>query len=283
MEITMSLENLKRQFAKIGATLEVKVVPAIGRQLRWQARPGQVDYLFDVTQAKHGEQFALTVRNDAVDKLEFLVIDLQPQQRHLLLLLKQLEAETARRKDKFLCGHDERHWFIAPVPGADSLIRVEQAFEALKPAAALQSQQRRGVRSKDWNKRRNAGFVRQGEWFFVPQPAFQPDNPLAIWHNEPIRRSGSKPHIVEQLYRIGGATVYVSSKYPRGLTEGQYHRLLQHDRVAQKLTWQVMRRNPQVFAKGKIRHPDHKTINLPFWHRVVMNVEGQVDNVVFLD
>src|SRR5262245_47724645 len=171
----MSFENLKRQFAKIGAMLEVKVAPTVGQPLRWQPRSSQADFLFDVTQDKRGEQFALTVQENAVDKLEFLVIDLQPQQRHLLLLLKRLEAGTGRRKEKFLCGHDERHWFIAPVSGADSLIRVEEAFEALKPAAALRSQQRHAVRSKDWNKRRNAGFVRQGEWFFVPQPEFQPD------------------------------------------------------------------------------------------------------------
>ena len=88
---------------------------------------------------------------------------------------------------------------------------------------------------------------------------------------------------MEQLYRVGGVTVYVSSKYPSGLTEGQYRQLMQHDRAAQKLTWRVMRRDPQVYAKGKIRHPDHKTIGLPFWHQVAMNIENRVDNVVFLD
>jgi hypothetical protein len=280
----MSLESLKGRFAKIGATLEVKVVPAADRafqRLRWQPRASQIDYLFDVANDQRGERFALTVRADAVDKLDFLVVDIQPQQRHLLMLLKRWEA--GQRKEKFLCGHDERHWFIAPVPEAEGIVGVEQAFEALKPAAALQSQRRRGVKAKDWNKRRNPGFVRQGEWFFVPQPAFEPQNPFAILRNEPIQRSGSKAHLVEQLYRLGGMTVYVSSKYPNGLTEGQYRQLIQHDRAAQRLTWQVMRRDPQVYAKGKIRHPDHKTIVLPFWHRVAMNIENRVENVVFLD
>jgi hypothetical protein len=281
MEISMSLEILKRHFAKMGAALEVQVVPAANRQFRqtrWQSRAFQPDYLFDVT---NDEGFILTLREDALGKLEFLVVDLQPQQRHLLLLLKRLEADAERHKEKFLCGHDERHWFIAPV--SDSLANVKQAFEALKPVAALQSQLRSGVKPKDWNKRRNAGFIRQGEWFFLPRPEFQPDNPLAILRNEPIRRSGSKPHIVEQLYRLGGVTVYVSSKYRNGLTEAQYRHLLQRDRSAQKLSWQVMRRDPQVYAKGKVRHPDHKTITLPFWHRVAMNEESRVENVVFLD
>jgi hypothetical protein len=32
---------------------------------------------------------------------------------------------------KFLCGHDERHWFVAEVPRGTT---VREAKEALKPA-----------------------------------------------------------------------------------------------------------------------------------------------------
>jgi hypothetical protein len=31
--------------------------------------------------------------------------------RHLLLMARSWT------KDKFLCGHDERHWFVCAVPG----------------------------------------------------------------------------------------------------------------------------------------------------------------------
>ena len=47
-----------------------------------------------------------------------------------------------------------------------------------------------------------------------------------------------------------------------------------------------MRRNARAYVKGKISHPDHKTIELYVWHMVVMNTEGQSEakqNVVFLD
>jgi hypothetical protein len=44
-----------------------------------------------------------------------------------------------------------------------------------------------------------------------------------------------------------------------------------------------MQRNPLVFARGKVRHSDHATITLPFWHRVVMSDEQSMPNVVFLD
>lgn len=44
-----------------------------------------------------------------------------------------------------------------------------------------------------------------------------------------------------------------------------------------------MQRNPAVYALGKIRHPDHATLTLPFWHRVVMSQEQSAANVAFLD
>ena len=36
-------------------------------------------------------------------------------------------------KDKFLCGHDERHWFVAGVPERAAVSSVVTAKEALKP------------------------------------------------------------------------------------------------------------------------------------------------------
>jgi hypothetical protein len=50
--------------------------------------------------------------------------------------------------------------------------------------------------------------------------------------------------------------------------------------------WFQMRVNPEVYACGTIRHPDHATIVLRGWHRVVMNTERDAQamrHVVFLD
>jgi len=44
-----------------------------------------------------------------------------------------------------------------------------------------------------------------------------------------------------------------------------------------------MARGAEVYAKGRVRHPDHKTIVLPFWHRVLPNREVSSVNVAFLD
>ena len=36
-----------------------------------------------------------------------------------------------------------------------------------------------------------------------------------------------------------------------------------------------LRRDVGVHVRGRIRHPDHATITLHGWHRVVLNTEGQ--------
>jgi hypothetical protein len=47
-----------------------------------------------------------------------------------------------------------------------------------------------------------------------------------------------------------------------------------------------MARDARAFVKGSVRHPDHKTIWLPYWHQVAMNTETTalaMRNVAFLD
>lgn len=85
---------------------------------------------------------------------------------------------------------------------------------------------------------------------------------------------------------MAGELVYLCPKYPNGVSEARYHQLLQNKPSATQWGWQALRRNPRVYARGKIRHPDHATITLPDWHRVVMNTETETDamrNVAFLD
>ena len=50
--------------------------------------------------------------------------------------------------------------------------------------------------------------------------------------------------------------------------------------------YRMMTRDPELFARGTVRHPDHATITLHGWHRVVMNTENRASamrHVVFLD
>jgi hypothetical protein len=163
---------------------------------------------------------------------------------------------------------------------------VVQAKEALKPSEVRTAQARRGLGAEAGNRRKNQAFRRQGEWFFIPAPNLLVDE-RSVLRNEPLQRSnGGKPHWVEFCYRTGGVQVFVCPRRPNGVTETQYLRLLAADPAARQWGWRSMRRNPEVYVRGHVRHADHKTIVLHGWHRVLMNTEGQsraLRNVAFLD
>lgn len=123
------------------------------------------------------------------------------------------------------------------------------------------------------------------EWFFVPEPSLVVDEKLVL-RNEPLRRGAGKPHLVEQLFRTGGEVVRVCGKHPNGITNDAYRALLKTNPKSAHWDWRVMRRNPGVYGRGTVRHSDHATILLPFWHRVLMNTESEsrtMANVAFLD
>ncbi|HOO57151.1 MAG TPA: hypothetical protein PLN69_10030 [bacterium] len=237
----------------------------------------------DVAKDRKGEIFLI----EAGDAVDVRVMDCVPRNRHLLLFVKSDLTNL-----RFLCGHDERQWYVAAIPDSDKpASSVSGAIEALKPDLVKTAQKQNRVRRKNRNKRRNKGFVRQGEWFFVPAGDIQVDS-RTILRNEPISRgTGSKPHIVEELFRIGGETVYVCGSVPGGITEEERNELFKQvpDNMKEEVrnwNWTVMKRNPEVYARGKVRHKDHRTIVLKDWHRVFMNTEDKSParkNVVFLD
>jgi hypothetical protein len=209
------------------------------------------------------------------------VLDVRPADRHLLLMVRE-----RGEKPKFLCGHDERHWFVAALPESASVGTVRAAKEALKPAEVRTAQARKGLGAEAGNRRRNAAFRRQGEWFFIPAPDLKVDEALVL-RDEPLTRgNGGKPHRCEFCYREGGETVYVCARHPNGVSAARFQRILADNPKAKGWGWQPMRRNPGVYVRGRIRHADHKTIVLHGWHRVLMNTEHQaraMRNVAFLD
>ena len=232
----------------------------------------------DIGTDRRGEFFEIAVQPGADPETN--VLDVQPRDRHLLLMVRE-----AANKHKYLCGHDERHWFVAGVPNS-SVGTVKQAKNALQPIEVRNAIARLGVSGKARNRRKNAAFIRQGEWFFIPQPRIAVRSEL-ILKNEPLSRGvGSKPHWVDSCYRTGGERVMVCSRHPSGVSERLYNKILSGNRRARGWGWRPMRRNPGVFARGRVRHPDHATIVLQDWHRVVMNTENQsasMQNIAFLD
>jgi hypothetical protein len=264
----MNQSILKRHFESIGARVKTGALP-------------RGDLRINVLSDRHGEYFDLQVNPERVT--DVFALNADPKDRHLLLLAKTQDEDGVVAKQRFLCGHDERAWFVASVPGNAS--SVKQAKEALKQLSLRDLQDLLRVRRQDRNRRRNEAFVRQGEWFFVPQHQLRVSEAMVL-RNEPIRRGAGKPHLCELLARTGGEVVYVNRKYPKALTSARYARLLHEKPALRKLPWKIMRRNMTVFVKGRIRHPDHKTVHLASWHQVVPNTETEAPSmrhVAFID
>lgn len=263
----MNANHIETKFAAMGA--------------RFQLQPTLTgsDFAIDIRRDRAGEFFQFRRHERVRDSVELTVLQTDARDRHLLLLVRI----SAANKERFLCGHDEREWFVAAVPGTAST--VSQAKDALQPRIVRDALRSKNVPSRRRHWRKNDAFRRQGEWFFVPERDLRVNQKFVL-RNEPIRRGAGKPHIVAELYREGGEVVYVSEQHRTAATEAGYKSLIARRPEMARLPWRVMRRNASVFARGAIRHSDHATIHLPDWHRVVLNTENETDamrNVAFLD
>ena len=268
----MGKDLLERHFGVIGTRIKINEIATPNRRFP----PG-----IDISEDRRGEFFDIRIASD--DIVSYEVIDLRKDMRHLLLL-----GRRANSKEKFLCGHDERHWFVCAVPGR-SVTNVITAMEALQPAFVREQIEKNIRRPKTRFDRRNEAFVRQGEWFFVPFPEldFKTDFTSQIHQNEPITRGfGSKPHVCEKVFRSKGEAVMVCTKYPTGVSMKRYNDILLSNPKASRWNWRMMQINAAVYARGIVRHPDHKTIRLDGWHQIFINTENQAPGkrtVVFLD
>ena len=130
----MNKHVIERQFTRIGARARVHPATPLDR--------GE-GLTIDISRDNAGEFFDIAVAGGR--NVETRVLDVQPSLRHLLLMSDQTDG-----KHKFLCGHDERHWFVAAVPERAAVSTVKTAFDALKPVAvrALEEQLRQAVRER---------------------------------------------------------------------------------------------------------------------------------------
>jgi hypothetical protein len=97
----MNQNLITTKFEKLGARAKI-------RPLRWRSSDPVV---IDIGHDRQGEFFDIQADPDAdVD-----VLDVQPRDRHLLLMIRRPNERPHQPdiKDKLLCGHDERHWFVA--------------------------------------------------------------------------------------------------------------------------------------------------------------------------
>jgi hypothetical protein len=258
-------EVLERRFAAMGARLSLPDRPWCGAPRIDVRRDGEGE-LFEIAFAEGGSEV----------KVE--VVDVRPRERHLLLLVRD-----GAEKSKFLCGHDERHWFVAAIPeSARGVSGVTTAKIALQPQPVQALIER--LRPKDQFRRRNEAYVRQGEWFFVPANLRPEPTRAQVRANEPLTRGRGKAHVMQWAFRRGGRVVYANRRHPTGISEARYLRLTPEQRKSGG--WTRFVEDPEVYAKGSVRHPDHATIHLARWHRVFLNTEQgarAMRHVAFLD
>lgn len=148
----------------------------------------------------------------------------------------------------FLMGEDERQLFIAQLRNAATTVKA--AHEQLGSTVQFAE-----------GKRRGSSIDRQGEWFFLETTQEQRDhidglikkNKLAVKKKASIgqfmRRAG-QPHLADELVVLGG------------------------EQVTNKLGHGFSVRPMQVYIRGAVRHPDHKTQKFHQWREVIGNSEG---------
>jgi len=185
---------------------------------------------FEIDIVTQDRREAYQLQHPRHDPLTLEVLDVHRHLRHLVLEVTGWRLPISGR---YLCGHDESHWFVAGLPFSRKTGTVRGAMESLKPEIVRREQRRQGVRHGR-ERRKTRAYVRQGEWFFLPRPKMQVAEPL-VERNGRLVRDGGKPHLVDQLYRVPG--------------------------------------RDETFVRGRVRHADHLTIEFDVWHRVVQNNE----------
>lgn len=279
----MNTTVIEKKFNEMGARVKINQ-PNHRRHLNADS-----NFAIDILRDSEGQYFDVQVK----DEIDVLIADVQKKDRHLLLMTKD-PTENVHKPEirRFLCGHDEREWFTAAIPGTVST--VIQAKQALKPTELQRLETLGGVKAKHLQKRRRklesgGKIIRQGEFMFVPEPNLKVNENRAldlVFRNEPLSRGGNrragKPHMAQFLHRRGGENVYVRGS--RVISVADYEKMTDSK---EKRNWRLMKRNPTAFVKGKIIHSDHATVYLgDVWHRVLVNTENQAkgqENVVFLD
>lgn len=159
-----------------------------------------------------------------------------------------VERRTDDSLRRYLCGMDETHLFVAQFRDG---VTVREAHASLRPEEV------------EGAERRAPGeTVRQGEWFFIPLETGERETLEAslrrsmreIRRNAPVG-PGGKPHVADQV-------------------------LIREDRsrwIRRRSGWVLGR--VRVYARGAVRHPDHATLHLDSWRRVVRNAEIRPDHV----
>jgi len=149
----------------MGARVKVmgaEPVPIRGRWMSARATEQPPQIVIDIPRDNRGELFE--IRTAPGSRQEIDVLNAQPREKHLVLLSRQFDVQGGLlAKQKFLCGWDEKHWFVAVIPESEPVSTVASAKIALKPEEVRTREQALGISRTSSFQRRNAAYVRQGK------------------------------------------------------------------------------------------------------------------------
>jgi hypothetical protein len=243
--------DLIREFDRAGLRLELAGAPIMN---------GNRDiYQMDIRRARGREWYRVWKGADANS---VRVTDADRDRGQLVLLVQEgrrsfrekvskaaMSREALHRAGFRITHENEKHWFIqaftSPAPrrflcGMDERHLFIAQFEGGTTVRDAH-RQLKPADVRDAERSHAGRILRQGEWFFVPLGDAEKRQlagelarrPWAIRHNESIGGNGH-PHVADESMWLDGRRAY---------------------------------------ARGAIRHPDHKTLVLDGWRRVHRNAE----------
>lgn len=236
---------------------------------------GQLSFLFDIQRGrrKGKNEFSSQFVMYPGDGTDVRVLSVDPRRKQLVLQVDET-AETAddqrevqfmertfnhrkmqfeqrlRRQlvkaqvRRFLVGEDEQHLFFAQLPKNAASDTVEQAHVSLKPKELR-------------NKREGSGaYKRQGEWFL--ERASDHDickiEEALCTHQQGSSSIRRRLEMYRKQWRLTGNLPVAGKGRPHICDE-------------------VAIFNGVEYARGNLRHPDHRTRHLHTWHIVRRNTE----------
>lgn len=188
-------------------------------------------------------------------RAQLKVLDLDSIRKQLVLMVREEEQEFHTRR---AIGHGR---FVDEAQRTSSGVRKylvgldERSYfvaELPRTNVTTVSQAREAlksdeVRKVEERKSPKTRAIRQGEWFFVPATREECDD---IERSLTLHLSGG---IRRKISLGGGGKPHVADESFHG------------------------------FARGAIRHPDHRTVYLPGWHRVHRNAENRPSARLWID
>jgi hypothetical protein len=250
-------QSLTRPFTEVGLRLELPARPL-------EPRAPEI-FQMDIARARGGESFRLW-KGHPSNRIR--VTDADKDRRQVVLLVQEPPRAFPQRVAK--------RGAMAPPPGFREFRLLKETesdwtFERWTPSAMRRflcgmderhlfiAQFDGGTSVKDAHRKLKPHAVleadrsapgrtlRQGEWFFVGLPPAE-SRFLAD-------RLRTVPYIVRRFHSLGGnGRPHVADQVVR--TDGE-----------------------RVYARGRIRHPDHRTLVLAEWRRVYRNAELQTSRL----